>query len=110
MDLEVFNLDVLGEIFGEDFNNGLLVGVEADVGIVAADLTASENDVFAFAEVSLEVVGVSCDVMELDEGGFFLVVSVNLKVVFMEDDIVDSWVVLENIRVDLFEKNFLTFK
>jgi len=30
--------------------------------------------------------------------------------VFMEDNIVDSWVVLENIRVDLFEKNFLTYK
>jgi hypothetical protein len=107
VDLEILDLDVLCEIFGKNFDNGLFVRVEPDVGIVTADFFTSQDDIFALGEIRLEMMSVSSDVMELNQSSLLFVKSMHLEVVLVKDDVVDSRIVPENVRVDFLQKNLL---
>lgn len=109
MDLEILNFNMFPHISRKNLNNSFFIRTKSDIGILSADLFSSEDDVFALGEVSLEVMSICCDVVELNQSSFFFVISVNLEVVLVKDDIVDSGVVLEDVGIYLFKENFLTY-
>lgn len=63
VDLEVLDLDVFGHILGQHFDDGLAVGLEPDIGLVALDLLPPDQHVPAIGEVGLEVMRLAGNIM-----------------------------------------------
>jgi hypothetical protein len=79
--------------------------------LVSNDFLAPEIYIFAFAEIGLVVTSVGSDVVELDEGAFFLVESVNFEVVLMEVYVICA-IVKEDAGIDLLDEDvvYITLK
>ena len=54
------------------------------------------------------MVSVTCHIVELNQGGFLLVVGVHLQVVLMQNDVVCS-LVSEDVRVHILQQGLITF-
>lgn len=106
VDLKVLDLDMFFEVFGKHFYDCFLISFEANVGLVSFYLFSSEQYIYAFAEISLEVANFTGHIMKLNESSFFFVEGVHFETVFMQDDAVGA-VVLKDVGIDFFKENLV---
>jgi len=82
-----------------------LVGLQSKIGKVIFHFLASELDVATGAEVSLEMLYSTSNIMESNECAFFFIKSVDLQAVLMKDDVIGP-LILEDARINFIEQYF----